>query len=117
MKLVKLLSSGLVMLFLLGVGSALAQGEVTKQLIVNRDGKIGGQAISKGTYEIRFEDGKDGEAVVLKGKKELLKSQYKTLKLDQPATNTTVVYRVGSDGALQISRIEFKGSNIALVFE
>ena len=117
MKLVKLLSSWLVIVFLLGVGSALAQGEVTKALVVNRDGKLGGQAISKGTYEIRFVDGKDGEAVVLKGKKEMLKSSYKTLKLDQPAANTIVVYRAASDGSLQISRIEFKGSTTALTFE
>jgi hypothetical protein len=103
---------------LLASGSGVfGQTEVTKPLVVNRDGKIGGQTISKGTYEIRFVDGKDGEAVVTKGKKEMLKLAYKTQKLEGPAANTIVVYKAGSDGSFLISRVEFKGSDIALVFE
>jgi hypothetical protein len=96
---------------------ALSQG-VTKQIRIGRDSKIAGQQLSKGSiYSVKFFDDKDGELVVLRGNKELAKVQYKLVKLNKPAASDVVIYNVGTDGGLSVSRLEFQGMPEAVVLE
>lgn len=96
---------------------AFSQG-VTKQMKIGRDSKIAGQQLSKGsTYNVKFFDDKDGDLVVLRGSKELAKVSYKLVKLNKPAASDTVIYSVGTDGSLSISRLEFQGMSEAVVLE
>src|SRR5262245_10994052 len=83
--------------------------EVTKAISFARDGKLGGQPLLKGNYSIRFVDDKDGQLVVLRGSKEVSRATYRLEKLSRPAPDTVVIYNVGADASLKISRIEFKG--------
>ena len=96
---------------------ALSQG-VTKQIRIGRDCKIAGQQLSKGSsYNVKFFDDKDGDLVVLRGNKELAKVTYKLVKLNKPAASDTVIYTVGTDGSLSLSRLEFQGMGEAVVLE
>ena len=91
---------------------------VTKQIKVGRDSKIAGQQLYKGnTYNVKFFDDKDGELVVLRGNKEVAKVSYKLAKLNKPAASDTVIYSVGTDGSLSVSRLEFQGMTQAVVLE
>jgi len=97
--------------------SAFSQG-VTKQIKIGRDSKIAGPQLSKGsTYTVKFFDDKDGELVVLRGSKELAKVSYKLAKLNKAAPSDAVIYSVGTDGLLSVSRLEFQGMAQAVVFE
>jgi len=111
-------SLGAITIILLAVaGTALSQG-VTKQIKIGRDSKIAGQQLSKGsTYNVKFFDDKDGELVVLRGNKELAKISYKLSKLNKPAASDAVIYSVGTDGLLSVSRLEFQGMSQAVVFD
>jgi hypothetical protein len=91
--------------------------EVTKSISFARDGKMGGQPLLKGNYSIRFVDDKDGQLVVLRGSKEVFRAQYRLEKLSRPAPDTVVIYNAGTDGSLQVTRIEFKGMSAALVLD
>ena len=107
----------LAMILMALAGSTLAQG-VTKQLRIGRDSKVAGQQLSKGTtYNVKFFDDKDGELVVLRGSKELAKAPYKLAKLNKPAASDAVIYSVGADGSLSVSRLEFQGMAQAVVLE
>src|SRR5215475_14444549 len=99
-----------------GAPAASAQ-EITRSVVITRDSKVGGKQISKGDYEIKFVEGKDGELVLMKGKQEVSKANYKVTKLAQPAANSAVAYNSTSDGAYAVKRIEFKGKSEALVLE
>ena len=48
--------------------------------------------MTKGEYSIKFAEGKDGELVLLKGKKETVQGAYKVTKLAQPAADNSVAY-------------------------
>ncbi|HMG33417.1 MAG TPA: hypothetical protein VKM94_05735 [Blastocatellia bacterium] len=99
-----------------GAKPASAQ-EITRSVVITRDSKVGGKQVSKGDYEIKFVEGKDGELVLLKGKQEISKASYKVTKLSQPAPNSAIAYNATSDGAYTVKRIEFKGKSEALVLE
>ena len=88
--------------------------QVDKSITINRDGKVGDQQLAKGSYTIKFTEDKDGELVILKGKKEIAKTSYELTKLSEPARETAVAYTLGPDGSYQIKRIEFKGKNTAI---
>ena len=88
--------------------------QVDKSITINRDGKVGDQTLAKGSYTIKFTEDKDGELVILKGKKEIAKAAYELTKLNEPARENAVAYTLGSDGTYQIKRIEFKGKNTAI---
>lgn len=91
---------------------------VTKQLKVGRDSNVAGQPLSKGTtYSVKFQDDKDGELVVLRGKRELAKVSYKLVKLNKPAASDTVIYSVETDGSLSVSRLEFQGMSYSVALE
>jgi hypothetical protein len=91
--------------------------EVSRSVMITRDTKIGGQAVTKGEYSLKFVEGKDGQLVVLKGKREVAKSSYKMTNLDRPAADNSVIYTASDDGSFLIKRIEFKGKSAALVLE
>ena len=91
--------------------------QVDKSITINRDGKIGDQTVAKGSYTIKFAEDKDGELVILKGKKEVAKASYELMKLSEPARENAVAYTLGSDGSYQIKRIEFKGKDTAIGFK
>lgn len=116
-RLVSSLILGLVMATGLAVASPVSAQEVSRTITITRDSKLGGQAIIKGDYSIKFVEGKDGGLVLLKGKKEVLKASYKVTKLAQPAADNSVAYTAAADGSYQLKRIEFKGKTEAIVFE
>jgi NMD protein affecting ribosome stability and mRNA decay len=116
-KLVSSIILGLVLATGLAIASPADAQEVNRTVTITRDSKVGGQALSKGEYSVRFAEGKDGELVVLKGKKEVLKASYKIVKLDQPATDTSVAYTTNADGSFRVKRIEFKGKKEAIVLD
>jgi len=108
-------ASALIVVALAAVG--FGQG-ITKQIKVGRDSKIAGQQLVKGnTYNVKFFDDKDGELVVLRGSKEVAKTSYKLVKLNKPAPADALIYSVGTDGSLSVSRLEFQGMSQAVVFE
>jgi hypothetical protein len=108
---------GLVLATGLAVALPASAQEVNRTITITRDSKVGGQAVTKGEYSIKFAEGKDGDLVLLKGKKEVLKASYKVTKLSQPASDTSVRYVAGADGSFQVKRIEFKGKSEAISFE
>ena len=116
----KLISSvilGLVLATGLAIASPVDAQEISRTITLTRDSKLGGQVLVKGDYSIKFVEGKDGELVVLKGRKEVLKASYKTMKLGQPAADTSVAYAANTDGSFLVKRIEFKGKSEAIVIE
>jgi hypothetical protein len=90
--------------------------QVDRSITVNRDGKVGDQPLAKGSYTVKFTEDKDGELVILKGKKEVVKATYELTKLSGPSPDNAVTYTLASDGTYQIKRIEFKGRNTAIEF-
>lgn len=116
-KLVSSMILGLVLATGLAIASPADAQEVNRTVTITRDSKVGGQALIKGEYSVRFAEGKDGELVVLKGKKEVLKASYKIVKLDHPAADTSVAYTTNADGSFRVKRIEFKGKNEAIVLD
>ncbi|HJQ70974.1 MAG TPA: hypothetical protein VKA70_18505 [Blastocatellia bacterium] len=88
--------------------------QVDKTVTINRDGKVGDQMLAKGSYTIKFVEDKDGELVILKGKKEVAKASYELTKLSEPARENAVAYTLASDGSYQVKRFEFKGKDTAL---
>lgn len=104
--------------FALVAGASLVIGQqLTKDLTINRAGKLGEQVLSKGNYSVRFDPQKEGEAVLLKGNREIAKAPYKLTKLAKPAPETAVVFAALPDGSYRIKRIEFKGMDTAIVFD
>ncbi|MFY9573835.1 MAG: hypothetical protein WAV20_20745, partial [Blastocatellia bacterium] len=101
----------------LAVASPVSGQEVSRTVTITRDSKLGGQSLNKGEYSIKFAEGKDGDLVLLKGKKEVVKAPYKMTKLTQPAADNSVAYSAGTDGSFQVIRIEFKGKSDAIVLE
>lgn len=116
-KLISSLIVGVVMATGLAVASPASAQEVSRTVTITRDSKLGGQAVTRGDYSIRFVEGQDGSLVLLKGKKEVLKASYKMTKLAQPAGDNAVAYTAASDGSFQVKRIEFKGKSEAIVIE
>lgn len=116
-RLVSSLILGLVMATGLAFASPVEAQEVSRTITITRDSKLGGQAVTKGEYSIRFAEGKDGDLVLFKGKKELLKVPYKVTKLAQPATDNVVAYIAAGDGSYQVTRLEFKGKSDAIVLQ
>ncbi|HKV38728.1 MAG TPA: hypothetical protein VJX67_05920 [Blastocatellia bacterium] len=115
-KWIKMAMLGLVLSFGLApmFGQPVFGQDVTKSVSIKRDSKIGGQAISPGNYSIRFTDDKDGELVLSRGGHEVAKVAYTLTRLNHPASDTAVVFTVGTDGSYEISRIEFRGSGVGL---
>jgi hypothetical protein len=104
------------MLGIIAAAPALGQ-EISKTITISRDTKLGGQSLPKGSYTIKYTEGKDGELVFVKGKQEILKVPYKWSKLDVTPSESSVVYSLAADGSYTIKRIETKGKEFALVIE
>lgn len=110
------LAASMVMVFSLSL-STFAGGEVTKSFRLTRDSRVNGQVLKEGDYAVRFADDKEGELVLLKGKKEVAKASYKFKELKESAADNAVAYSMDGDGSLHLKRLEFKGSKTAIVFE
>ena len=95
---------------------ALAQ-DVTRSISISREAKLGDQMLTPGKYKVAFDDKKDGEAVVSRGSRELVRASYKLVELGNDAPDNVVIFTAATDGSLQIRRIEIKGWKIALQFE
>jgi hypothetical protein len=91
--------------------------EQSRGVTIGRDTKVGGKALEKGSYTLKFVAGKEGELVFLHGKQEVVKASYETTKLKSPAPDNSVIYKLAGDGSVTISRIEFKGMDTALVIK
>jgi hypothetical protein len=89
----------------------------SKSVTISRDTKVGGQTLEKGNYTVKFAEGKDGEIVFLRGKREVARVSYAASKLTSAADDTTVIYKLAADGSVKVSRIEFKGMDTALVLK
>ena len=96
---------------------AVSAQESGQKVFITRDSKIGGEAVSQGDYLVKFDESKDGDLVLVKGKREILKATYKLTKLDQRAATNSVVFTQNADGSFQVKRIEFKGKETALVLQ
>jgi hypothetical protein len=90
---------------------------VSKSLVLNRQVTIGSQKLPAGDYSIRFIDDQDGQLVITRGAREVAKAPYKLVKLNRPAQDSAVIYSVAADGSYTVSRLEFKGMNVAVSFE
>jgi hypothetical protein len=101
----------------LAIVSPVSGQEISRAIVIQRDSKLGNEAVAKGEYSVKFAEGKDGELLLLRGKREVLKATYKLTTLDHPAANTLVVSTVEADGSYQLKRIEFRGKSTALVFD
>jgi hypothetical protein len=95
---------------------ALAQN-VTRTLAISRQAKLGGQMIQPGKYNVAYDEKKDGELVVNKDGKAVLKAAYKRVELNNVPADSAVVFAAAGDGSFKVRRIEIKGSKTALVFE
>ena len=96
--------------------TAFAQN-VSRTLVVSRDAKIAGVILTQGKYSIEFDGKKEGEAVITRNGREIVKAPYKLIDLAKDAQDNAVVFTVNSDGAFQVKRFEMKGSKTALLFE
>ncbi len=95
---------------------AVAQS-VTRPLAISRQAKLGGQTLQPGRYNIAYDEKKDGEMVVSKDGKEVLKAAYKRVELTNAPADSAVIFAADSDGSLKVRRIEVKGTKTALVFD
>jgi hypothetical protein len=107
---------GLALVIGLTVAPASAQ-ETSQKIYITRDSKVGAEPVAKGDYTVKFVEGKEGELVFVKGKREILTATYTTTKLEKAAADNSVIFTQNSDGTFQLKRIEFKGKDTALVFE
>lgn len=107
---------GLALVMGLTVAPASAQ-ETSQKIYITRDSKIGAESVAKGDYTVKFVEGKEGELVLVKGKREMLTATYTTTKLEKAAADNSVIFTQNADGTFQLKRIEFKGKETALVFE
>jgi hypothetical protein len=92
--------------------SALA-GDQKKDVIIPRDCVVQGQEVKAGNYTLEFSDDRSGEAVLMKGKKEVVRTPYKIVDLSKQAGSDVVVFS-NKNGTRSISRIEMKGMKVAL---
>jgi hypothetical protein len=90
---------------------------VTRTLTFSRQAKVGSQVIQPGKYSIVYDETKDGDLVVMKDGKELLKAAYKRTELASQPADSAVVFVAAGDGGYKVRRIEIKGSKTALVFD
>ena len=90
---------------------------VSKTLVVSRDAKIGSVVLPQGKYSIEFDGKKEGEAVISKNGREIVKAPYKLVDLAKDAADNAIIFSVGGDGSFQVKRFEMKGSKTALQFE
>ncbi|MGA9773298.1 MAG: hypothetical protein WBV94_29985 [Blastocatellia bacterium] len=98
--------------------SAIAQAqEVSRKIEIKRDTRLGTEVLPKGEYDVKFVEGKEGELVFLRGKREVLKATYTIMKLEKDAENGAVVSTANNDGSYNLKRIEFRGKSAALVFD
>ena len=91
--------------------------EVSRAITIQRDTRLGTEVLAKGEYDVRFVEGKEGEVVFLRGRREVLKATFSSAKLEKDAPYTVVVSTPNDDGTYQLKRIEFKGKGSALVFD
>src|ERR1044072_5038319 len=100
------------------VFGAVAQAqEVSRKVEIKRDTRLGTEVLPKGEYDVKFVEGKEGEVVFLRGKREVLKATYTITKLEKDAENSAVVSTANNDGSFNLKRIEFRGKSAALVFD
>jgi len=90
---------------------------VTRSLAISRQAKLGGQMIQPGKYNVAYDESKDGELLVTKDGKEVLKTAYKRVELSNAPADSAVVFVAAGDGSFKVRRIEIKGSKTALVFD
>lgn len=96
--------------------SALAQS-VSHTLVFSRPAKIGSQMIQPGKYAVAYDEKKEGELIVTKDGKEMLKAAYKLVELPSAPADSAVIFVAAGDGSFKVRRIEIKGSKTAVVFE
>ena len=90
---------------------------VTRSLSISRQATLAGQALQPGKYNVAYDEKKDGDLVVTRDGKEVLKATYKRVELSNAPAESAVVFAAADDSSFKVRRIEIKGSKTALVFE
>lgn len=86
----------------------------SRSISLSRSAKIADQVLSEGKYSVSFDLSQDGEVVISRGSKEIVRANYTRVELAREAPATVVVFIAADDGSLSIRRIEIKGSKTAL---
>lgn len=107
----------LVLGFAIVFGTVAQAQEISRKIEIKRDTRLGAEVLTKGEYDVKFVEGKEGEVIFLKGKREVLKATYTVIKLEKDAENSAVVSTANSDGSFNLKRIEFRGKSAALIFD
>src|SRR5690349_15481638 len=113
----KTIGAMLLAAFLAALTVTVTAQNVTRTLTISRQAKVGGQVIQPGKYSIVYDETKDGDLVVMKDGKELLKAAYKRTELASQPADSAVIFVAAADGGYKVRRIEIKGSKTALVFD
>lgn len=114
----KLFSGVMVMALMLGGLTLAASAQsVSHTLTISRQAKVGGQLIQPGKYSVAYDEKKDGDLMITRDGKEVLKAAYKRVELNAMPSDSAVIFAAASDGGYKVRRIEIKGSKTALVFE
>jgi hypothetical protein len=115
---IKALLSLMVLAMLMGAMAMPAAAQTgTHSLSISRQAKLAGQVIQPGKYNMTYDEKKDGDLVVTKDGKEILKAAYKRVELTTVPADSAVIFVAASDGGYKVRRIEIRGSKTALVFE
>ena len=113
----RIVSLALAMVLASVIGFPAFGQESAHSINISRQAKWGGQMLSPGKYRVAFDEKSEGEAVIFKGKEEVLRASYKFMELGKSASDSAVVFAAADDGSLQVRRIEIKGMKMALLFE
>ena len=116
-KLRRILGFALLVAVVSGLALSAFGQSATRSLVLSRQAKLDGHALTQGKYTVAFDEKKDGEATVSKDGKEVAKANYKLVDLNRTAADSAVVYVTADDGSLKIRRIEVKGMKTALQFD
>ncbi|HKP87506.1 MAG TPA: hypothetical protein VJZ26_15495, partial [Blastocatellia bacterium] len=55
--------------------------EVSRTVVIKRDSKLGSEVLPSGEYSVKFDEGKPGEVVFMRGKRQVLKATFTIAKV------------------------------------
>jgi hypothetical protein len=88
-----------------------------RDLVVRDEVVVDGQPIPAGNYALKWkENGANGQydVTVHRGTKVVVQASGRTIQLDQPSDNDSLVYQKGEDGSSNLVEIRFAGSKTAI---
>lgn len=97
-----------------GVVVGRAQEPVRQTFQFYLDGKIGGEVVKKGNYEVTFTEGEQGKLEIKVGKK-VITTQFTRRATEAAASTNQMTYRDNGDGTLSVATLTPKGRKYTLV--